>query len=905
MKRSNMERFDQKEYQTVVLAALLHDIGKFLQRVTGVEGFSGVHQDLGADFVSGKGQFSKSGTHSQLHSFSNMIDDDWIDKDKLEHCIRKHHKGSQPWGWIVHKADSYSTKERFKEAEGVTTYPPRGRLIALKSVFASVDLGNIGRGGIFGYNAATLDSFQSFPEQNKDKLTTDEARSLFCHFIDELLGIDLKQVTFDKFYVTLLSIFEKYLWCLPCHTHPVIADVSIFDHLKSSSAIAACLYQYHQFGNTLQPKYIKDDNEQKFLLVGGDLSGIQKYVYQISAIAGEGGVAKRLRARSFYISALVEVTVIKILRELNLPLSCNLLSAGGKFIILAPNNGETIKRLKTLYKEICDWLLKEFSGEISLAMDWSTAIKGADFYRKKEKTIGQDVSDEESDEPEEEDDSDKPRECNFRDRLDELRLALENKKLAKFKTVLVENNGWCEKKFIRSDKYEAYGKGVADCRSCKKFPAEYQDPHEPEVSEKVLCQQCVIDKIIGRKLLDAQYLAIGQAVNAKRSKWDSFFFFDDFYFISLLKDYNGAQWKDGFILVQRLRDHKDDTRPVAVGSAHRFLANYTPFFENYAAAKPLCDMCKEDSRSCDQIKIMSRSHAEKHLYTFGCIAAASSEMIDIADKEYKGNQLIGVLKADVDNLGLIFSEGLKNRLTVSRYLTMSRMLDLFFSGWMYRILKETTDYREIYTVYSGGDDLVLVGPWEKIINFAQRLNQEFRRFTCKNENITLSAGIAVVQPKYPIAAAVGLADKYLEISKAAGKNRVTFFDTTVTWSELEAVMKYKDTLNEGYEKFSTIFTTQFIHRLLVYHQMYLDSKNGDITKLIFHSRMHYDVRRNLMERVNDLEDKKEKKWFNENIIELMLQLYRAPVNEELMKNLKIPVYWILYKNRKYKKGGKI
>jgi len=30
-----MEEFDQKEYQTVVLAALLHDIGKFLQRVTG------------------------------------------------------------------------------------------------------------------------------------------------------------------------------------------------------------------------------------------------------------------------------------------------------------------------------------------------------------------------------------------------------------------------------------------------------------------------------------------------------------------------------------------------------------------------------------------------------------------------------------------------------------------------------------------------------------------------------------------------------------------------------------------------------------------------------------------------------------------------------------------------------
>ena len=49
-----------------------------------------------------------------------------------------------------------------------------------------------------------------------------------------------------------------------------------------------------------------------------------------------------------------------------------------------------------------------------------------------------------------------------------------------------------------------------------------------------------------------------------------------------------------------------------------------------------------------------------------------------------------MLKVDVDNLGLIFSKGLENparaetglrdidRKTVSRYMTMSRMLELFF-----------------------------------------------------------------------------------------------------------------------------------------------------------------------------------------------------------------------------------
>lgn len=100
-----MDEGEKKDYQTVTLAALLHDIGKFLHRVTGIEEFSGKHQDLGANFISGKDEFSQNGIHSQFHPFSKMIQDDWVDKDKLEQCIRKHHSGYRYWGWIVHKAD--------------------------------------------------------------------------------------------------------------------------------------------------------------------------------------------------------------------------------------------------------------------------------------------------------------------------------------------------------------------------------------------------------------------------------------------------------------------------------------------------------------------------------------------------------------------------------------------------------------------------------------------------------------------------------------------------------------------------------------------------------------------------------------------------------------------------------
>jgi len=151
----------KKEYRTVVLAALLHDVGKFLHRVTGIdefqEGFSGVHQKLGADFVSGKGEFSLNGKHSSLHSFSQMIHEDWVDKGQLEHCIRKHHTGGGFLAWIVHKADSYSTKERFREGESSKSYPPKGPMISLRSVFASVDI----RGGVTRKAPSTVFSYKA------------------------------------------------------------------------------------------------------------------------------------------------------------------------------------------------------------------------------------------------------------------------------------------------------------------------------------------------------------------------------------------------------------------------------------------------------------------------------------------------------------------------------------------------------------------------------------------------------------------------------------------------------------------------------------------------------------------------------------------------------------------------
>lgn len=107
--------------------------------------------------------------------------------------------------------------------------------------------------------------------------------------------------------------------------------------------------------------------------------------------------------------------------------------------------------------------------------------------------------------------------------------------------------------------------------------------------------------------------------------------------------------------------------------------------------------------------------------------------------------MLGYLKADVDNLGAVFAFGLQETNSISRISTLSRMLDIFFSGYMQKLIED--NYPELYTVYSGGDDVLVIGPWDSITNFAKELNEEFKRFTCNNENLTLSAGIAFVKHK--------------------------------------------------------------------------------------------------------------------------------------------------------------
>lgn len=183
-----------------------------------------------------------------------------------------------------------------------------------------------------------------------------EYEKLLEGFEKELEVIDFNNLSPDGVINTLYFLFLKYLWCVPSAVYKDEPDISLFDHLKTTAAIAGCLYIYHQE----YPNKLIDIESPAFLLVGGDISGIQAYIFDV--LTQEGKVAKRLRARSLFVQIISEIATHRIIHKFGFPL-CNIISsAGGNFYVLLPNSQDAKEKLQELQAEFDKMKKKDFVG---------------------------------------------------------------------------------------------------------------------------------------------------------------------------------------------------------------------------------------------------------------------------------------------------------------------------------------------------------------------------------------------------------------------------------------------------------------------------------------------------------------------------------------------------------------
>jgi CRISPR-associated protein Csm1 len=186
---------------------------------------------------------------------------------------------------------------------------------------------------------------------------------------------------------------------------------------------------------------------------------------------------------------------------------------------------------------------------------------------------------------------------------------------------------------------------------------------------------------------------------------------------------------------------------------------------------------------------------------------------------------LGVLRMDVDNLGSLFITGLgKEHLTFSTYSALSRNLDFFFKGYLNSIWQNDQRFKaHTYIIYSGGDDLFIVGKWDILLEMSRSIRVAFNNWVCQNSELSLSGGLSVVTPRFPISKAAVMAEKAEKAAKnhsygPSEKNAISFFNYPLNWDhEFAMVQEMKDDITKAVS--NEVVKRSFLHKLMVYDRM--------------------------------------------------------------------------------------
>lgn len=182
---------------------------------------------------------------------------------------------------------------------------------------------------------------ETFYIRNNDSVNNIDEK-IWNDYIDKVIvKINNAKNDSSKLYYILL----KYLSNVPA-VNKDNCKISLFDICKLTAAIYNCLKK----------------KTQKCILIKGDLSGIQNFIYKTE----KDNALRFLKGRSLYLSLLQDLCSKCIVRELNLDI-CNILySGGGNFYILASEYD--IEKFKEIRKSISKILFHAHNNELYLAL---------------------------------------------------------------------------------------------------------------------------------------------------------------------------------------------------------------------------------------------------------------------------------------------------------------------------------------------------------------------------------------------------------------------------------------------------------------------------------------------------------------------------------------------------------
>ncbi|HOL32560.1 MAG TPA: type III-A CRISPR-associated protein Cas10/Csm1 [Anaerohalosphaeraceae bacterium] len=786
-----------KTVAEVSIGAFLHDVGKISHRAKVI--LSKQSERMKQQVCPTKAGYS---THLHAAYTSDFFEQvllqmpSGVDKAAVTRLASYHHRPSDELEQIIQQADWLSAGQDRGNTE-------EGRNLRLRSIFASLlDTEEHSQAVRYRLTPQTLD-MESFPQDIAEDTAGSEYAALFGQFSRAMQTQMNEHI--DLYIEQLRWLGKVYFWSVPS-SQLHASDISLLDHSLTTACIAAALYQYHAHTNTLEERAICAQNEKKFRLVTGDLSGIQNYLFH-DMLQDQKGASKRLRARSFYLGLLTDYTSRYLLRHLGLSVFNILLDAGGQFTLMVANTDQNLQILDKLQANLGEWFYRQYQGLLNLNLSYETQLAANDLKQE-----------------------------NIESLIQQNAASVEQKKKRSFAACLTCGDGWQADRFLHAVDV------LKQQEEEKTFFEELGGKLPKAVCTLLGSQGAVPEGILGSEFEKASFA------------WPF--------------DYSGINLSDTLPRRrQNLLSYSElipgqAAKPLSEVSNGQYLATYVPRDRN------------------------------GQILSFEQLAAMS-----------KGYPMLGVLKADVDRLGLIFSRGLGKNNSLGRLAMLSRQVDFFFRGFLPSQLVSPPqgheEFKNIYCVYTGGDDLLLVGPWSTVLEFALFLNNAFRRYTCNNPKVTLSAAVAVIHPNMPLARAAMQADQMLEEAKDAGRNRMAVFNEVMTWDEYakaldDGLFLHKALTDKGTDGIK--INRGFVYRLLNYYKMASDETK--VKNLIWRSHLAYDIARNVEQpgvRDSQIDTPGRRR---------IKEMTRFGIGrKDEIKRLKVSATYCLYLNRKGDKNG--
>ena len=724
---------EQEHIYRIALAGLLHDIGKFAQRA---EWQKGDHAEIGGEVA------------------RRYVPAPW--RASLYPVMGHHDKPLSGYDTkVVALADRLSAGERADEAQ---EQPKQ-----LLSIFCRLE--TLDKDGkpqhapelrYWPLKPLALDRKVLFPApQCAEQEVKQGYQALWKGFQTEMEALQQAHQENGDLAVyleSLLLALQRFTWCVPSAYYRSLPDVSLYDHSRMTAALAACLIGKPEAVLDEVLRAPEQSREPMALLVGGDISGVQDFIYTITS----QGATPGLRGRSFYLQLLTEVVARYVLRRLRLPITNLIYQGGGAFYLLArPTDGDELVRIQ---QEISRVLLAHHRGDLYLALA-HVPLAAADFYDGR-----------------------------ISERWEELSRALSVVKQRRF----AELGDELAMLFAAQD----HG-GNQDklCQVCgREHPGTRSFKQRPEDEEGVRkCPQCLAYEQLGDDLRRAQYLWLAEQEPALPDEplktvpggWEQVLAALG-YRCGMARDWRTIPRSERRVILALKDAALNGLQPdaqTAVG--RRFLVNVTPVYEQADADWLAAQPTETRGRLAEDVPERPGSAVKP----FSLLEAQSI-----------GIKRLGVLRMDLDDGGRLFSDGFVERdkagaitrrfATLSRVAALSFAISLYFEGGVEQMAEtmnaETRAERgdTLYSIYSGGDDLFFVGAWDQVVELARRIRADLTPFAAQHPGIHTSAGLVLVGGKYPLDQAAQDAGAAEGQAKARpGKDALSFLGQVVSWQQ--------------------------------------------------------------------------------------------------------------------------